>query len=305
MSSQPYSIIIATKDRESYLANLLESLLRLTHKPVEIVVSSSGRDISTVIGLYKNSLNLVHIVSEVSSQIFQKKQAILNLSNKADWVVFLDDDVLVKDSTIDEAFRCYELHGDKEEIAGVGFAIENLDITRSGYPKKFYSKKLGRVLKSGHNVGYLSSVKPIYTEWLNGASMWRYSELYKYDNELESLKRALAEDLIFSYSVSKENKLIYCPSAVVRFQNPESQYVELSGNELKLYFFVMLYFVSRNRELSLFRFYTYQLLRFLGSESHRKVNLKEFTTFFGYYLPSMRIFFHKKKAQFVMKMLNS
>ena len=163
------------------------------------------------------------------------------------------------------------------------------------------------MLKSGHNVAYLSSKFPIYTQWLNGASMWKFSALGKYDNELEGLKRSLGEDLIFSYEVSKNHKLIYCPNAKILFQDPLSQYVDLRGKELKLYFFVMMYFVLRNKELSIFRFYTFQMTRFLSGLAingfSKQITFREILDFFSIYIRSMRLIFTRNRTEYINKQL--
>ena len=308
MRSQPYSIVIATKDRESLLSNLLESLTGLSIRPVEVIVCSSGRDISGVIQKFKNVLNLVHVQSNISSQVYQKKLAILNLKQTVEWVAFFDDDVLLKSDSIEEAFNALSRDTNKDLIAGIGFSIENIDLSPTGTLARIHQKRLGKVLKSGHNVAYLSSNLPIYTQWLNGAAMWRYSVLEKYDNELEGLKRSLGEDLIFSYEVSKTHKLIYCPKAKILFQDPLSQYVDLEGKELRLYFYIMLYFVNRNKELSIFRFYIFQLIRFLSSSAFKiftkKMLFRDSLEFFILYLKSIRFVFTKKKVEFIIKQLS-
>jgi glycosyltransferase involved in cell wall biosynthesis len=308
MRSQSYSIIIATKDRESSLSNLFDSIIGLTTKPIEVIVCSSGSDITRLIKQYANYLNLVHVVSSISSQVYQKKLAILNLTKEVEWVAFFDDDVLLKKDSIDEAFDTLKNDVSKDLIAGIGFSFENINLEQTGVLGRIHRNKLGQVLKSGHNVDYMSSKFPIYTQWLNGASMWRFSVLEKYNNELEGLKRSLGEDLIFSYEVSKAHKLIYSPKAKILFQDPLSQYVDLRGKELKLYFHVMLYLVYRNKELSVFRFYIFQITRFLSSSGFKsfskQISFKEILDFLILYMNSFRIIFSKNKVAFIKRQLN-
>ena len=307
MRLQPYSIVVATKDRETFLSNFFESVVGLTTKPTEVVVCSSGRDITNLIQQYESVLNLVHVVSDVASQVYQKKLAILNLTKEVEWVAFFDDDVILKADSIDEAFNTLENDKCKDLIAGIGFSIENIDLMQTGILGKIHRNRLGQVLKSGHNVAYLSSKFPIYTQWLNGASMWKFSALGKYDNELEGLKRSLGEDLIFSYEVSKNHKLIYCPNAKILFQDPLSQYVDLRGKELKLYFFVMMYFVLRNNELSIFRFYTFQMTRFLSGLAingfSNQITFREILDFFSIYIRSIRLIFTRNRTEYINKQL--
>ena len=120
-----YSVVIATKDREVYLENLLRSISIQTIQPLEIIICSAGRDISHLIELYKNELKIIHIESKVASQVFQKKMAISKVSMSSDWVAFFDDDFLLEKETLEQAFICINNENYFQRLGGVGVEVTN------------------------------------------------------------------------------------------------------------------------------------------------------------------------------------
>ena len=95
MTTTVYSIIIPTKDRELQLKNLLYSICKQTLQPTEVIICSSGKDISNVVNLFKEDLRIIHIKSDIASQVFQKKLAIDRVSRQSTWVAFFDDDFFI------------------------------------------------------------------------------------------------------------------------------------------------------------------------------------------------------------------
>ena len=309
MRNQVYSIVIPTKDREILLKNLLDSIIKQTLQPSEVIICSSGRDITNLINSFRKDLEIVHIKSDISSQVYQKKMAIRKVSKKSTWVAFFDDDFLLEQTTMEEAFRCINNHEYTDRLGGLGFGVTNNSKQSNKIISFFLKNQSGKVFKSGYNMSYSESSLSIYTYWLNGASLWKTSVLYKYDNHLESLQRSLAEDLIFSYEVSKTHLLIYCPSSKLSYQQVESDNQQFFYNEEKLSFYVYLYFVIRNPELSLTQFYLFQFLRFLASLILKKRTVSQFVRFscmfLKVYFTSMKIVVLKDKVFFIQNQLNS
>lgn len=309
MTNTVYSIVIPTKDREFQLKNLLYSICKQTLQPNEVIICSSGQDISNLINLFKDNLRIVHIKSEITSQVFQKKLAIDRVSRQSDWVAFFDDDFLLEQTTMEDAFHCINSDQYSDRLGGLGFGVTNQHKKRNNVLSYYFRNKRGKVFKSGYNASYSDSNTHAYTEWLNGASLWRTSVLPKYDNPLENLRRSLAEDLIFSYEVSKTHLLIYCPNSKLSYQQVEAGGEQLSHNEYKLYFYVYLYFVIRNAGLSLTQFYILQFLKFLVTLFRKRRTTFKFSRFsrelFSVYLKSIQIFFKKDKVLFIKNQLNS
>jgi hypothetical protein len=84
--------------------------------------------------------------------------------------------------------------------------------------KKVSPSRFGKVSASGVNYDYMNSNRSIFTEWLNGASLWRRDVLTHYDLPIVPIKYAFGEDLIFSYKVSRLGSLFFLKQAEFRFQ---------------------------------------------------------------------------------------
>lgn len=258
MARPDFSILIATKDRPENVRNLLKSVELSTIKPSSLVVVSSGRPIHDVISEFETSLKIDYVHSEVSGQVNQKKVGISRLGNDTPWVAFLDDDLLVTPATFEIAFKNLAQYSSTvDKLIGIGLGLSPTSrMNRTsrfqnsvGRALRLSSATPGKVIRSGQGVSYLESPLPIYTEWLNGASMWKTDSARDYVRIVPSSNYAACEDLVFSYHQSKRGKLLFVPSAKVFFQKIEpndynrSQAI-ISGTAWRYFF------VKTNPELS-------------------------------------------------------
>ncbi|MEI8028058.1 MAG: glycosyltransferase [Pseudomonadota bacterium] len=258
MAYPDFSILIATKDRPENMRKLLKSVEQSTIRPSSLVVVSSGHPIHDVISEFETSLKIDYVHSEVAGQVNQKKIGISRLRKEIPWVVFLDDDLLLTTNTFKTAFETlskYSVTG--ERIVGIGLGLSPTSrMNRSSRFQNIVGRALrlsgataGKVIRSGQGVSYLESHLPIYTEWLNGASIWERESALEYIRFVPSSKYAACEDLVFSFQQSKKGKLLFVPGARVFFQDTEpndynrSQAI-MSGTAWRYFF------VKTNPELS-------------------------------------------------------
>jgi glycosyltransferase involved in cell wall biosynthesis len=219
MKSSQLSIIICTRNRPTLLANLLFSIEKSFLIPREIVVISSGEEITQTVKLFSHSLTIKHFHTELVGQSNQKKLAFQFLDDESQWVFFLDDDLLLMPNTINLILQKIDQINGKN-IAGIGTQIMPLNkaSTRNKIIKTSISKKrLGKILKSGRAVPYQSQIATS-TEWLNGASIWKKEVLQKYQLPILDSKYAAYEDVIFSTEVNRSYELIYDPEIKIREQ---------------------------------------------------------------------------------------
>lgn len=230
MAHPDFSILIATKDRPESMRKILRSVEQGTIKPSSLIVVSSGHPIHNVISEFETSLNIDYVHSEVTGQVNQKKIGITRLSKEIPWVVFLDDDLLMASNTLETAFEAVSKYSNTEGgIVGIGLGLSTTSrMNRSSWFQNFVSRALrlsgptpGQVIRSGQGVSYLESRSPIFTEWLNGASIWKRESALDYLNLVPSSRYAACEDLVFSFQQSKKGKLLFVPGAKVFFQNAE------------------------------------------------------------------------------------
>ncbi len=254
-------IIIATRNRPEALEKLLRSICKSSILPIEIIVVSSGNEISKLISEFNSILNIVYRHIDGHGQIRQKMTGISLITKEVDWVLFLDDDLLIEKNALLNAVKFLRDQHFYRSIVGVGFNLMPTSRLVSGHTfykmmaKMFYlhSKTPGKLLKSGHPMSYLSSTKVLNTDWLIGSSLWRRDMLSHYSFEFLEAKYSAFEDVIFSNNCKKHGELIYLPSSRLFFQNDsitrETSHLFISATFWRFYFF------QRNKsELSTFAF---------------------------------------------------
>ena len=264
-----FAILIPTHNRPRELSILLRSIEKSTRLPSQVVVIASGQDVAHITNEFSKSLEIAYLHTAMKGQIAQKRIGMELVSKKADWCVFLDDDLIHQDSAIDLALSTAKSYK-KRDIIGIGLGLppSSRALNVSRFNKKLLklfklsSSRPGKVLSSGHATSYLQETSVVETQWLNGASIWRTEYARRYGVNLPSTPYAACEDLIFSYPLSKQGTLIYVPEARAMFQDNElSKFNSFRVMEAAALW--RFYFVSKNKELSLGFFFLSQLIRTL------------------------------------------
>jgi glycosyltransferase involved in cell wall biosynthesis len=260
-------IIIATKDRPDYLNILLKSLVDSSEHISEIIIVSSGVPVDYVIKNYLKVLNINYIKSSISNQSYQKKLGVDSLTPNDNWVLFLDDDVIVPPSTVSLLVSKYLSNQTYENVCGFGLSLSNNSSKSMPFILRIflslvglYSSKPGKILRSGHAQEYKNSTREVKTQWLNGLSIWekKVAKSYKPINTEESY--SAYEDVNFSYQVSKEHILLFVPKLIVFDQNPDES-VQLTCAQYEAGYRMRYQFVSQHEELSMIKFRIAQLIR--------------------------------------------
>jgi glycosyltransferase involved in cell wall biosynthesis len=267
-----FCVLIPTRNRRGEVESLLSSIEAGSVKPSQVVLVSSGEDISDSVDKFKGKLDITYIHSEIAGQINQKRLGLSRINPLMKWVVFLDDDLLVLRDTFERAFECiHQAEGESEKrLAGVGFGLPaTTRFNNQGKLSKIFAGIFGinnfppgSVLSNGHATSYLEQQEASETKWLNGASMWRIEEISNYGSHGISSKYAACEDLIFSYPIGKKKPLLYCPSARIDFQlNEKTDFENPSVYIAALYW--RYFFILQHKELSILKFNFTQIGRLL------------------------------------------
>jgi GT2 family glycosyltransferase len=260
-------IIIATKDRPEKLNLLLNSISESTLLPKKIIIVYSGSEISNLINIYTNILNIEAIYSEVASQLIQKRIGINALTEHDKWVLFLDDDVVVDANTLETLVIKYIKNPKFKEFAGFGLSITNVEHRQINplvkivlFFFRLYSYKPGSITKSGHPQSYLEQKFELEVDWLNGISVWKNSVLSEYSQDDLNLDYSAYEDVIFSYKVSKKHRLQFAANVNVVNQSREGS-KPLTSKQFMYGSYMRYYFVTSNKEFSKISLLVSQLLR--------------------------------------------
>jgi glycosyltransferase involved in cell wall biosynthesis len=219
-------VLICTRNRPEHLENLLQSLSNSSTKPKEIVLISSGTRVENIVSNFSKNLNLTHIHTEKSGQSNQKVIGFKSFKSNVDWVFFLDDDLLLKPDTINNAMRVIN-RNEGRNIGGIGakiLSLQNNSVSNESNSISKQVRRVGKIQSSGRATKYMFD-QQIETEWLNGVSIWKYSNLAFYDLPILDSRYAAYEDVIFSSNIAKNSVLLYEPSIEVYEQINHSQKV--------------------------------------------------------------------------------
>ncbi len=246
-------IIIPTRNRHGHLLVLLKSLKTQKNFFNKIIVVNSGRKLPKNILELKTDINLTIINSPVKGQIVQRKYGTRFLSKNFQAVAFLDDDLNFDKN----AFQKIISFWNKQKIvpAGVSFNIMNLSKQKNSVFRKFFGMEIypyGRVFMSGYNTPITGIQKSIRSEWLlGGATIWRKDIIENYIHEEFPLSKAICEDLIFSYPISKKEYLFVCSEAKTNHIDENIILSTLQERILAKYSVLMrFHFVIQNSNLS-------------------------------------------------------
>jgi GT2 family glycosyltransferase len=261
--SSNLALIICTRNRADSLELLFESISQSITKPAQIILVSSGGDVSRIVSRFSRKLNLLHKHTDKVGQSNQKIIGIGLLDSRIDWVFFLDDDLLLMPDTINQALEKIHQVEDKN-VVGIGTQILPIHNPLNPAPHgklKTPKNKLGTISKSGRAISY-QNIEEVETEWLNGASIWNKKILQEYQLPILDSRYAAYEDVIFSTKVNKIYKLIYEPQIKIVEQVSHNN----SKQNISAYTYINLwtgYFVCIDARTKLSSFKILVILRFL------------------------------------------
>jgi glycosyltransferase involved in cell wall biosynthesis len=249
-----FGVLVATRNRPDHLRRLLSSLTELDLAISRVVIVSSGKAIDDVIQSFSNKLAISHSHLTSGGQVRQKMHGITQFGSETDWILFLDDDLLVSNSALTQAEQVITNYSGST-LQGIGFSLPMTKTEKHSNILKFFSRVFclhgqpGKILTNGHAVSYSESQVAIPTQWLNGASLWRRESLIHYQSNFVEAKYSAYEDVIFSYAVGKNGTMLYAPKCVLDFQ--EEQPDDVSNYEaFHSASYWRFYFVRSNSELS-------------------------------------------------------
>jgi glycosyltransferase involved in cell wall biosynthesis len=258
------AILIPTRNRPIHITNLLQSITESTLKPDEIIVISSGDDITAEIATFSNLLPVSHTHITGRGQILQKKIGIQMISDQIDWVLFMDDDLILQRDSL--SMLTTTLENMKNEYIGVGVNLVFDSSRQKSKPGSYFQKVKsfidlhapGQISRSGRNINYMQSNVCLETQWLNGASAWRAQVAKLYNAPLLTGKYAVYEDVLFSTSMRKYGKLLFNPNIVLEHQSLSADDVS-TPNIFFSSSFWRLYFVRTNKECNRISFFLHQI----------------------------------------------
>jgi GT2 family glycosyltransferase len=267
------AFVVATKDRPVELRNMLKSLEVQSYKPDQvIIVDGSAEPIENVLKEFPTlSINYIRCIPPSAAR--QRNMGIKAVNPEIILIGFLDDDTVLEADSLEKMMEFWENASDN--VGGVAFNMVNHPPLYASWLKSLplteklglYSKDKGKVLPSGFHtmIGFVSDT--IFVQWLpTTATVWhrKILEKFQFDEWFEGY--SYLEDLDFSYKVNKDYRLAVVADA--RYYH----YPASSGRDSGYIFGKRevanrLYFVKKNKNLSLSRCYLALLIRMFMSIS--------------------------------------
>lgn len=253
-SGSDLALIVPTKDRPEKMRNLLDSLVCQTIGCARIIVVASGEDIGELVQSYADRLPVEYFFCDPPGQIRQRNLGLSKLDASTPLIGFIDDDVVFEPAAFAEIILAW--NNSEENPAGVAFNAINYPSYAPKLIRRLFlidTDEPGRVLKSGMSTPVVNLAKDIRSQWLpGGATVWRQDVIRQYRHREIQAKRAVSEDLIFSYPIGKDYPLYVAHKARCRHEhvfedNLPSRAHRYYGRAHMLW---MLYFVRQHEELS-------------------------------------------------------
>ena len=221
------SAIVCTRDRPEELARCIESIVRQSRIPDEVVVVHGGcRQNVPPTRERIGPVDFKHVYSAAPSYLTaDRNKGVRNSSG--DIIIFLDDDVILHEDFVKEIVRVFE-NDPGRAIGGAMGRIVNTPTPRVPFQlmrRLFLLPRIGdgRFLPSGSPTYISHFTSPRDVEFLSGCCMAYRRELFqKYQFDERFLKAHLyVDDEDFSYRVSRKHRNIYVPSArLVHYLSP-------------------------------------------------------------------------------------
>ena len=210
------SVVIPTLGEEC-LVRTIEQLNRGTIVPAEILVCIPEEDVHRVEHLTYPNVRIIK--TNCRGQVAQRAVGFQNVKNSM--VLQLDDDIFVKEETLNELAKGLDKLG---QGSAVGPVYNEFETGRSAYyyeqrkgiAKLLYNiyarvvcgaawsavKRMGKIAPSGNNYGVIDSLcgtEPLEAQWLSGGCVMCFREDLIMNNFFPYPGKAYCEDLIHSF----------------------------------------------------------------------------------------------------------
>ncbi|MGI9275468.1 MAG: glycosyltransferase family 2 protein [Endozoicomonas sp.] len=234
------SAIIPTYHRPDDLNNCLESILRQTALPTELIIVDDGDlpGFPMQGDFEKRGVRCKFLEKEIPGVTESRNLGAKSASG--DILIFLEDDVVLFDDYIEQLLSTFERHAGTD-VAGVGGIIDNdrfqsAKVMLQRIPNLLFGMsglREGRILRSGFATDYGSTERPIREEQdvdflLGGVSAFKRSvfDEFQFSNRYKSKNGyGQGEDKEFSYRVSRKYRLLVNPKArLYHYCAPKTDY---------------------------------------------------------------------------------
>ena len=254
MNKVSVSILIATKDRFEDVKLCLHSVLNQTLLPSQIIIVDASDEsglneiCSNILNL--NNIELTYLKSDIKSSSIQRNNGIDK--NKCEYILIMDDDVILENNFISEAISSFTADN-KKEIIAVSANITNtkkLSLASRLLRKIFLLQGDGKgeVKKSWANNNYNNLTTSAFVEWVSTCcTVFRAVAFENERFEYNFYGYSYMEDFDLSYRLNKKFKLFYNINAkCVHNHKHAQQSNEIRQVKQKMFMLHLTYLFKKN-----------------------------------------------------------
>ena len=220
ITAQNVAIICPTKDQPEKVLRLLESIAQLEEKPQQVIIADGGQNLKSVTTAFSAQLNLICLYCPEAGQVLQRNHAHKYLDKNIQLVMHLDDDVTLDHDSLEKMIIFWNEEAQKSAppLAGASFNIKDApQLHSSGVRKLFFlqTKPAGQVSIAGYAAPFTPTEANMQTSWLlGGATAWSRHIIDTHPHPINFSSRwAVCEDLIYSYPLAREYRLMVVADA--------------------------------------------------------------------------------------------
>jgi glycosyltransferase involved in cell wall biosynthesis len=216
-----FGVVIPTRNRPVNIHRLVLSLEHSTLQPTICVIIDSS-DFSYDIS--SRNFQIIFVTPGVRGQVQQRNYGILLLQDFPDieYVMFLDDDIVVAPSCLQEAMTAVEKYASLD-TAFVGFALNIVNLKKSSHILRrllLHPPNPGRVSQSAFCSSLSNLDYDMECEWvLGGAAVWSKKFLSRHLNDYPFKGKAYSEDLYYSSLVRNQARFFALARAKCRHED--------------------------------------------------------------------------------------
>jgi GT2 family glycosyltransferase len=291
------SVVVATHKRASFLKECLHSLSLQTNPSFEIILAHSGEDDGTreIKDLYPGKTGqITYLTCKEKGAASQRNEGVQYA--KGEWIVFLDDDVVLRPDFLEEINNAIEKH---PLAGGISGRIENQFYEKPGALKKIllgligikpFSSLAGKV--KGPALNFLPEKEGTTfekIEWMPTCVCAYSKKTFDLAGGFPSYFRdySFGEDLFVSIKISKQHPLVLNRKAVL-YHNDQGGKGHQNWKKIALMqmcnrLYIIKHAMDKEILLNRFKLYIWYTMNGIVELAKGKKSLKAFfTEFLGY-----------------------
>jgi glycosyltransferase involved in cell wall biosynthesis len=219
--STDLAVLVPTKDRPAKIRAFLDSLCRQTAPCGRILFIDGGASVRGVVMAYADRLPVEHHLCQPPGQIRQRNMGISLLDDRTPLVASMDDDIVFEPDAIEQMIAFWNRI--EPDTAAVAFNQINTPREPDTRLRRLFGlsgPEPGRVLRSGFTTSNNPAATDHRADWVSGgAAVWRLEVLRQYAHRELPSRRAIGEDVIFSFRVSRQHPMYVCAASRVRHEH--------------------------------------------------------------------------------------